>query len=60
MPYGESKTKSGKTRVVNKETGRVLAKGTTKAKADAQIRLLQGVKHNPKFAAQVRRRVMGK
>jgi len=60
MPYGTQKTKSGKTRVINKETGRVISKGTSKEKAEAQIRLLQGIKHNPEFRKQVRRRVMGK
>jgi hypothetical protein len=60
MPYATRKTKSGKTRVVNKETGRVLAKGTSKQKAEAQVRLVEGIKHNPEFAKKVRRRVMGK
>ena len=48
MPYSTREVILGrthKTKVVNSDTGRVLAKGTTKAKADAQIRLLQGVKH---------------
>lgn len=40
--------------------GGVKAKHTTKAKAEAQVRLLRGVEHNPEFKKQVRRRVMGK
>lgn len=43
MPYKESKTKSGKYRVAS--PNRVHAKGTTKAKADAQMRLLNAVEH---------------
>ena len=43
MPYQERKTKSGGYSV--RGPGGVHAKNTTKAKADAQIRLLRGVEH---------------
>jgi hypothetical protein len=39
MPYAERKVKGGFS-VVNTKTGKVSAKHTTKAKADAQKRLL--------------------
>ena len=49
MPYSIVKITSGKNKgkfkVVNKQTGEVHAKATSKANAEAQIRLLQGVKH---------------
>jgi len=44
MPYGTRKVKGG-VRVVNKATGRVHAKATTPAKAQAQMNLLRGVEH---------------
>ena len=48
MPY--SIRKSGeKYKVVNKETGKVHAKGTTKAKAQAQVNLLRAEEHNPSW-----------
>ena len=59
MPYGEKKVKGGYS-VRNKKTGRVLAKKTSKANADAQMRLLQGIEHNPKFAKKVRARARRK
>ena len=43
MPYQERKLPSGKYQV--KGPSGVHAKGTTKEKADAQIRFLQGVEH---------------
>jgi hypothetical protein len=44
MPY--SLKKIGKSwQVINTETGEIHSKGTTKAKAEAQIHLLQGVDH---------------
>lgn len=44
MPY--TLKKDGKTwQVINTETGKVHSKGTTKAKAEAQIRLLHGITH---------------
>lgn len=43
MPYQMSKEKSGKYQV--KGPSGVHAKGTTKAKAEAQMRLLQAVEH---------------
>jgi hypothetical protein len=42
MPY-EMKKVDGKYKVVNKETGKVHAKATSKKKAQAQMRLLHGV-----------------
>lgn len=43
MPYKEKKLPSGKYQV--KGPSGVHAKGSTKANADAQIRLLQGIEH---------------
>jgi hypothetical protein len=40
----EGKNK-GKYRVRNKQTGKVHAKATSKANAEAQLRLLRGVEH---------------
>lgn len=46
MPYKVNKTKSGYS--VTSPHG-VKAKNTTKANAEAQVRLLQAIKHNPDF-----------
>ena len=46
MPYGVKKVDGHQVR--NTETGKVHAKGTSKAKAEAQVRLLHGVKHGMK------------
>ena len=43
MPYRMSKTKGGKYKVTSPHGTK--SKGTTKKKAEAQIRLLRGVKH---------------
>jgi len=40
--------------------GGVKAKRTTKAKAEAQVRLLRGIEHNPEFKKKVRRTVLSK
>lgn len=49
MPWASERITSGgnkgKYRVVNKQTGKVYAKATSKANAEAQIRLLRGVEH---------------
>ena len=44
MPYGIQKIED-KFRVVNLATGKVHAKHTTRAKAEAQVRLLEAVDH---------------
>ena len=46
MPYDIRKT-DGKDRVTSPHGTK--SKGTTKAKAEAQIRLLRAKKHNPNF-----------
>jgi hypothetical protein len=53
MPYNEKKLPSGKYRVTGPSG--VHAKGTTKKKADAQMRLLRGIEHGmvPKRARSV-------
>lgn len=43
MPYEKKKVDGYQVR--NKDTGKVHAKHTTKAKAEAQIRLMHGVEH---------------
>jgi len=49
MPWAARKITSGrnkgKYRVVNTQTGEVHAKATSQENAEAQIRLLRGVKH---------------
>jgi len=51
MPY-EIKPTDGKYSVVNKESGSVKSKGTTKAKAVRQERLLRAVEHGFKPTGQ--------
>lgn len=49
MPYRiEAVGDTGKFKVVNKESGNVHSKATTKAKAEDQVRLLHGVEHGMK------------
>ena len=48
MPYKMSKLKSGKYKVENAKTGRIHAKGTTKTKAERQIRLLRMIESKKK------------
>lgn len=43
MPYKIIPASQNRFSVVNKNTGRVLAYHTTKAKAQAQVRLLHGI-----------------
>jgi hypothetical protein len=45
MPYSIRKVKDDVYRVKNKETGRVISKGTTKTKAERQVRLLNALEH---------------
>ena len=44
MPYAVVKTQKG-FGVKNTETGRFISQNTTKEKAEAQLRLLEGLKH---------------
>ena len=48
MPYAMISVGGGMFRVVNTSTGKVHAERTTKAKAEAQLRLLRGVEHGMK------------
>ena len=52
MPWAAEKITSGpnkgKYRVRNTQTGEVRAKATSKSNAEAQVRLLYGVKHGMK------------
>lgn len=45
MPYNIKKLPSGKYQVSVKSTGEILAKGTTKAKAEAQVRIIEMMKN---------------
>ena len=54
MPVKITKTKSGKHRVST--PGGVKAKGTTKAKAEAQRRLLHAIENNPNFVPRKKRK----
>lgn len=54
MPY-EIRRSGSAYRVVNTETGEVHAEHTTEAKARAQVRLLNAVKHGFKPTGQKRR-----
>lgn len=55
MPYEINQVMGG-FEVVNTETGEVHAKHSTRAKAQAQVRLLNAVKHNPRFQPRGTRR----
>jgi hypothetical protein len=48
MPYKISKLPTGKYRVTNTATKKVIAKGTTKAKAQNQIKLINRLKKKKK------------
>lgn len=50
MPYSLTKTKSG---YGVKSPSGMRSKDTSKKKAMAQMRLLQGIKHNPSFRQKV-------
>ncbi len=52
MPYKKTKLKGGKVKVSGPSG--VHAKATTKKKADAQVRLLQAIEHNPNFKPRKR------
>lgn len=58
MPEKIKKLKRGGYQVST--PGGVKAKNTTKEKAEAQVRLLRGVEHNPEFKKRVRKNVMSK
>lgn len=57
MPYKIESVGGGRYKVVNVETGNVHSKATTKANAEAQVRLLHGVEHGMK--PRTTREVMG-
>lgn len=46
MPYAIHSLGGGQYKVVNKATGNVHSKSTSKANAEAQVRLLHGVEHS--------------
>jgi len=45
MPWSMTRVGKNRYKVKNPESGEVHAKGTTKKKAEAQMRLLRAVKH---------------
>jgi len=47
MPYAMKPAGKNLFKVVNTATGKIHAKGTTKAKAQRQVRLLMAEEHNP-------------
>ena len=47
MPYSISPRPNHKFSVSNTETGKIHSKGTSLAKAKAQLRLLNAIKNNP-------------
>ena len=47
MPYSIIRIGKNRYKVINTETGEVHAEGTSKAKAKAQIRVMQAAEHNP-------------
>jgi hypothetical protein len=49
MPYEIRENSDGSVRVVNKQSGKVHAKSTTREKANSQIRLLHAQENNPDF-----------
>jgi hypothetical protein len=54
MPAHATRLPSGKYRVAT--PNRVHAKATTKINAEAQVRLLNALEHNPDFKRQLRNR----
>ena len=48
MPYKISKLPSGKYRVTNTQTKKVIAKSTTKTKAQNQVKLINRLKNKKK------------
>ena len=58
MPYAVRSAGGGKFKVINTETGAVHSKATTKANADAQFRLLEGIEHGS-LKPRTTREVMG-
>ena len=54
MPYRITKTKSGTFRVSSPHG--VKAKGTSKKKAEAQVRLLNAKEHDPEFTPRRKKR----
>jgi hypothetical protein len=51
MPYALEKV-GGKFKVINKDSGKVHAKGTSSKNAKKQMRLLQGIEHGMKLRSQ--------
>jgi len=45
MPYAKRKNPRGGYNIINTQTGKVHAKGTSSLRADRQLRLLRGVEH---------------
>tara|TARA_Y100000389_G_C17461072_1_gene521741 strand:+ start:281 stop:511 length:231 start_codon:yes stop_codon:yes gene_type:complete len=61
MPYGIRKMPNRACyKVFNKNTKKVFAKCTTMEKAQKQLRLLRGLKNNPKFRSKFKRSTMKK
>ena len=57
MPYSIRKLPNqNKYRVKNKETGKIHAKATTLKNAKKQVRLMNAIDHNPKFAKKIRKK----
>ena len=55
MPYEiKGPNASGEFEVVNKDTGAVKAKHTSKEDAERQVRLLHAVEHDPHFAEEMK------
>jgi hypothetical protein len=48
MPYAIRKNPDGSFRVINKKSGEIMAKHTTKEKAQSQIRFLEMLMHMKK------------
>ena len=48
MPYDVQAVGDGRYKVVNTDTGNVHSKGTTRANAEAQVRLLRDAEHGTK------------
>lgn len=59
MPYSIRKMpKRDCYKVFNKNTKKVFSKCTSRAKSQKQLRLLRGIKYNPKFRSKVNRTTM--
>ncbi len=49
MPYAKQEQGNGTYKVINTDSGSVKGTGMTEVKADAQLKLLNAIEHDPDF-----------